>query len=81
MTLNQFLIFLVIGVAIALRSQIEAAADRVQNEGSSLEPMTLNQFLIFLVMGIALAVLTSATWIWWILAICTTLVVIKLLKK
>ena len=43
--------------------------------------MTLNQFLIFLVIGIAIAVVTSSTWIWWILAICTALVVIKLLMK
>ena len=43
--------------------------------------MTLNQFLIFLVIGIAIAVVTSATWIWWILGICTALVVIKLLMK
>lgn len=53
----------------------------IQNEEPLSEPMTLNHFFIFLVMGIALAVITSANWIWWILAICTTLVVIKLLKK
>jgi len=59
-------------VAFRIRRQLQGA-------------MTLNQFLIFLVIGIAIAVATSgtwiSTWIWWILAACTVLVVIKLLSK
>ncbi|EHA63943.1 hypothetical protein Syn8016DRAFT_0985 [Synechococcus sp. WH 8016] len=43
--------------------------------------MTLNQFLIFLVIGISIAIVTSSTWLWWILAICTAFVVLKLLRK
>ena len=43
--------------------------------------MTLNQFLILLVIGVAIALVTSATWIWWVIAICTALVVLKLIKK
>ncbi len=60
---------------------IERGLGRIQNEEPNYQPMTLNQFLIFLVIGIAIAGATGSTWLWWILAICTVLVIFKLLRK